>query len=182
MISPETFPQVIKDNITGVEFPFHPINEAMVVSFKNGLDASVISGPTTHGAFEVAVGVVGLGVWAECPITEAEGITPDLDDEGVIALLAQIADFDSDDLKEARREMAVAETSVIVTAVQFGILRLAGLDENDDPFEYINGTDSEREALGLSAEARKALDVLSDLHLSALDRLTPKGETENDSE
>lgn len=172
MLSPETFPQSIKDNVTGVEFPFHPINKAMVVSFKNGLDASVVTGPMHGGLYEIAVGVVGLGVWEECPLTEESGIVPDLDDEGVVQFLAQVAEFSSADIDAAKAQMERDELAALVTVTQFGVLRLAGLTGDDDPYEYINGTDSEREALGLSEPARKALANLDDLHLLALDKLT----------
>lgn len=182
MISPETFPQNVKDAITGVEFPYHPINKAMVVSFKNGLDVSVVIGPMTFGGYEIAVGIVDLGVWETCPLTNEEGLAPDLDGEGVIDFLSQVADFSTEGVEAGKLEIERAEVAILVTATQFGILRLAGLGADDDPYEYINGTDADREALGLHPAARKALSNVDDLHLSALDRVTPKAETENDSE
>lgn len=177
----ETLPQSLKDNVESVDFPFHPVNQAMVVSFKNGLDASVQVGPTTYGGedglFELAVGIAGTGsAWVECPLTDDDGITGWLSGEGVVDLLTKVSEFDSDELVVARKEFARQELDLVQTAAQFAILRLAGLGAEDDPFEYINTDDDGRTALGLSADARRALDAVESVHRAAQDKL------ENDSE
>lgn len=173
MIDFETLPESLKENVESVDFPFHPINQAMVVSFKNGLDASVQVGPQTYGGedglFEMAVGIAGTGsAWVECPLTDDEGITGWLSPEGVIDLLTKVSEFDSEELAVARKDLARQELELIQTAAQFGILRLAGLTAEHDPFEYINADDEGRAALGLSADARRALDALSAVYLDAV--------------
>lgn len=175
MISVESLPQALKDNVTHVEFPEHPINKCMAVEFKNGLAASVITGPGTYGGklglYELAVIGLDGDVWEECPATEAGGISGWLNDEDLVALLAEVSEIDNQELRNARHKADLQGLELLYTATQFGVLRLFGLDENDDPFEYIDGTAEEREALGLSADASQALNSLTAVYTAARDKV-----------
>ena len=165
MISVEDLPQSVKDNVVNVEVVPHPFNDALIVSFRNGLDVSVVSGPNTYGGlaglFEIAVGFVGEGVWEDSPFTEPGGVTGWLTDRDVVDKLAEVAEYDSPEVQERQRKRKIEEVELLITATQFGILRLAGLNDTDDPFEYLNADDAEREALGLSFDVRQTLRSLS---------------------
>lgn len=174
MLSIDDLPASIRDNVVGVDFPFHPTAHAMMVQFKNGLDASVISGPGTYGGdsglFELAVGYVGEGVWEDCPLTESGGITGWLTQEDLIALLARIAEYDDPHLAARRRQGELEMLETLGMATQFGILRLAGLDENDNPYDYLEAADLGA-SLGLDPNAVQALKYLRDLIENAEDKL-----------
>lgn len=174
MLSIDDLPKSIRDNVVHVEFPEHPLASAMMVMFKNGLDASVVSGPGTYGGqnglFELAVGFQGEGVWEDCPLTESGGITGWLTQEDLIALLAQVAEYDDPHLAARRRQGELEMLETLGMATQFGILRLAGLDEHDNPFDYLEAPDL-GESLGLDPNAVQAIRYLRDLVDNATDKL-----------
>lgn len=174
MLSIDDLPQSIRENVVNVDFPFHPTASAMMVMFKNGLDASVISGPGTYGGenglFELAVGFQGEGVWEDCPLTESGGVTGWLTQEGLIELLAKVAEYDDPHLSARRRHAELEMLETLGMATQFGILRLAGLGENDNPYDYLESADLGA-SLGLDPNAVQALKYLRDLLDTAEEKL-----------
>lgn len=174
MLSIDDLPQSLRDNVAHVEFPFHPTAAAMMVTFKNGLDASVVSGPGTYGGqgglFELAVGFQGEGIWEDCPLTEAGGITGWLTQEDLIDLLSKVAEYDDPHLSARRRHAELELLETLGMATQFGILRLAGLGENDNPYDYLEAADL-GESLGLDHDAVQALRYLRDLIDTAEEKL-----------
>lgn len=178
MLSFEDVPQAVRDNVVNVEFPHHPMGgQAMLVAFRNGLDASVVTGPGTYGGdnglFELAVGYEGEGVWEDCPLTESGGITGWLTETDLLDLLAKVAAFDSPELLARRQDAERQEQFALHMATSFGILRLAGLDENDDPFDYLNADDLGL-SLGLDPNAVAALRAFNELYVTATEKLSFK--------
>jgi len=177
VLSIDDLPVALRDNVTNVDFPFHPGGSAMLVSFKNGLDASVVTGPGTYGGqsglFELAVGFDGEGVWEDCPLTESGGITGWLTQEDLIALLGRVAEFDSPELAARRRDAERGELEALTIATQFGILRLAGLDGNDNPYDYLEADDFGL-SLGLDPDAAEAIRYLRKAAENAAERLDRK--------
>jgi len=180
----EDLPESLKANIDGVEFPPFIGGSAMVVVFKNGLNASVATGPGTYGGtsglFEIAVGLDGEGIWTECPLTEASGVTGWLTSEDVITLLTTIGEYDDSRLRAKRRSEEYAELDAILTASSFGVLRMAGLGAEDDPYDYLE-SDEKAELMGLDLDSRNALETLRLLHKQASARLTEKFDTEDET-
>lgn len=185
MITYETLPDSLKENIEGVEFPPFLGGEAMVVAFKNGLNASVATGPGTYGGstglFEIAVGFDGEGIWTDSPLTESEGVTGWLTAEGVIDLLTRIGEYDDSQLRAKRRSAEYEELDAILTATSFGVLRLAGLGAEDNPYDYLE-SDEKAELMGLDIDSRAALAGLRLLHKQASARLTEKFAAEDEKE
>lgn len=179
MINIDDLPQSLRDNVVHVEFPEVPMGagSAMLVAFANGLDASVVTGPFTYGGqnglFELAVGFTDEGVWEDCPLTESGGITGWLTQEDLIALLARVGEFDSPELLARRQDAERQQQFALHVATQFGILRLAGLGENDDPFDYLNAEDLGL-SLGLDPHAVDALRALNELYVTATEKLSFK--------
>lgn len=175
MLSIDDMPQSIRENVVHVDFPEVPagMGSAMLVTFANGLDASVVTGPFTYGGqnghFEMAVGRGGA-VWETCPFMESDGITGWLTQENLIELLAKVAEYDDAELANARRLGEIEVTEMLGLSVQFGILKLAGLDGKDNPDDYLNADDLGA-SLGLDPDAVDALRAVQKLFNTATDRL-----------